>query len=63
MSCAEPFNGGQVQKSNEHKYWLYSPDEQTSNWDEFYESGIMGLGWALIGDIGKYNSQNDIEKN
>lgn len=43
-------------------FWLYSPGEQASNWDEFYESGIMGLGWDLIGDLGKYNSQNDIEK-
>lgn len=47
---------------NTVNYWLYSPGEQALNWDEFYESGIMGLGWDLIGDLGKYNSQNDIEK-
>lgn len=52
----------QNNKSQAPKFWLYSPGEQASNWDEFYESGIMGLGWDLIGDLGKYNSQNDIEK-
>ena len=47
---------------NTVNYWLYSPGEQASNWDEFYESGIMGLGWDLVGDLRKYNSQDDIEK-
>lgn len=47
---------------NTINYWLYSPGEQASNWDEFYESGIMGLGWDLVGDLRKYNSQDDIEK-
>ena len=46
---------------NTVNYWLYSPGEQASNWDEFYELGIMGLGWDLVGDLRKYNSQDDIE--
>lgn len=44
------------------KYWLYSPGEQASNWDEFYKLGIMGLGWDLVGDLRKYDSKDDIEK-
>lgn len=44
------------------KYWLYSPGEQASNWDEFYGSGIMGLGWDHVGNLRKYNSKDDIEK-
>lgn len=33
------------------KYWLYAPGENASKWDEFYSSGIMGLGWDEIGDL------------
>lgn len=42
------------------KYWLYSPGENASNWDELYDAGIMGIGWDRIGDLRKYDSQDDI---
>ena len=43
------------------KYWLYAPGENASNWDEFYEKGIMGLGWDEIGDLTQYKSREDIK--
>ena len=43
------------------KYWLYSPGENASNWDELYDAGIVGIGWDLIGDLRKYDSQDDID--
>ena len=43
------------------KYWLYSPGENASNWNELYDAGIMGIGWDLIGDLRKYDSQDDID--
>lgn len=43
------------------RYWLYSPGENASNWDELYDAGIMGIGWDLIGDLRKYDSQDDID--
>lgn len=43
------------------RYWLYSPGENASNWDELYDAGIMGVGWDLIGDLRKYDSQDDID--
>lgn len=44
------------------KYWLYSPGEQAYKWEEFFASGMMALGWDELGDLGSYESRNDISK-
>lgn len=49
------------EQQSKNKYWLYSPGENASNWDELYDAGIMGIGWDLIGDLRKYDSQDDID--
>lgn len=49
------------EQQSKNKYWLYSPGENASNWDELYDAGIMGIGWDLIGDLSKYDSQDDID--
>ena len=41
-------------------YWLYSPGEQAAFWDEYYQNGIMGLGWNKIGDLRDYRKQEDL---
>lgn len=33
----------------ETAYWIYSPGDNASMWDEFYNLGIMGIGWDEIG--------------
>lgn len=43
-------------------YWIYSPGENASNWDELYAAGIMGIGWDSIGNVNQYDSQENIEK-
>jgi len=48
---------------NESKqYWLYSPGENAYLWDEFYQGGILGLGWDEIGDLSQYKSRDEIKK-
>lgn len=42
------------------RYWLYSPGRQAGQWDEFYEEGIIGLGWNELGDLRQYKSQKEI---
>src|SRR5690554_5449747 len=44
------------------QYWLYSPGENAYKWDEFYELGIMALGWSELGDIRQYNSPEKIKE-
>ncbi len=44
------------------KFWQYSPGEQARKWDEFYEKGIMGIGWDEIGDLRRYKNRREIEE-
>jgi len=55
-------SGNVVSAKSEVKYWLYSPGEQAYLWDEYYEEGIMALGWDGLGDLRKYESKQEIEK-
>ena len=41
-------------------YWVYAPGEQADMWEEFYNKGIMGLGWDNLGDLTKYKSKDAI---
>jgi hypothetical protein len=43
------------------RYWLYSPGEQARLWDEFYEEGLMGIGWDEFGDLTRFESRTDIK--
>ena len=43
------------------EYWVFAPGEQANKWDEFYENGIMAIGWD-IGDLRNFNSKNEINK-
>lgn len=42
------------------QYWLYAPGEGASMWDEFYQTGIMGLGWHELGDLNTYTNKEEI---
>ncbi len=44
------------------KYWLYAPGENAHKWEEFYELGIMALGWDELEDIRQYNSREEIKE-
>lgn len=46
----------------EPNYWLYAPGEGAEFWDEFYDSGIMAIGWDYLGDLKKYESKEEIAK-
>ncbi|MCR4643836.1 MAG: AAA family ATPase [Oscillospiraceae bacterium] len=42
-------------------YWIYAPGRNASMWDEFYEKGIMALGWHEIDDLRQYHSAEEIQ--
>ena len=42
------------------RYWLYSPGEQAVNWEEFYNEGIMAIGWDKLGDLKNYTDRKSI---
>ncbi len=47
---------------DETHYWIYSPGDGASRWDEFYKRGVMGLGWSAIGDFAQYETKEDMQK-
>ncbi|WP_052670534.1 AAA family ATPase [Draconibacterium sediminis] len=42
------------------RYWLYSPGKNAFKWEEFYEKGIMALGWEELGDLTQYETRDEI---
>ncbi len=51
-----------AENKTNRKYWLFAPGENAGKWDEFYDLGIMGLGWDDLGDLNKLGDLNDITK-
>ena len=49
-------------KNNKCQYWIYSPGEQAVKWEEFYKEGKMAIQWSELGDLSKYSSKEDIQK-
>ena len=48
-------------KKKECEYWVYAPGEQARKWDEFFENGIMAIGWD-IGDLRNFKNKEQINK-
>lgn len=42
-------------------YWIYSPGDNASNWEDFYDAGIMSIGWD-IGNYTNYSSKNEMKQ-
>jgi 5-methylcytosine-specific restriction enzyme B len=52
----ETTTGERIQ--DEIRFWIFSPGEKSSKWDEFYSKGIMGIGWDEMGDLKQYPSKD-----
>lgn len=42
-------------------YWIYSPGDGAYKWEEFYDHGVMGIGWGSIGDLSQYATKDDMK--
>ena len=42
-------------------YWLYSPGDSASIWNECYREGIMAIGWGEIGDLRAFGSKDEMK--
>lgn len=43
-------------------YWIYSPGDGASIWNECYDGGIMAIGWDAIGDLNEFSSKNKMKQ-
>lgn len=48
--------------ANATHYWLYSPGQGADKWDEFYDKGIMAIGWGEIGDLSRFEDKNQMKE-
>ena len=46
------------EKDNSVQYWMYAPGERARLWDDYYNEGIMGIGWSKMGNLTDY-TDND----
>ena len=44
------------------RYWLYAPGQNADKWEECYKNGYMLLGWGKIGDLGVFNSKDEMKQ-
>ena len=42
-------------------YWIFTLVEDLSMWNEFYNSGIMAMGWGALGSLQDFKSQNTMK--
>lgn len=54
----EPYSTKALQK----RYWLIAPGEGANYWEEFYSTGIIGIGWDEIGNLKQFSSNEEIRK-
>lgn len=41
-------------------YWLYAPGANANMWKEFYDNGIMAIGWPQLGNLSAYANKEEI---
>jgi 5-methylcytosine-specific restriction protein B len=46
---------------NEVHYWIYAPGDGSRKWEEFYSTGVMGIGWDEMGDLKRYPSKENMK--
>lgn len=44
------------------KFWLYAAGAKSCHWNEFYNQGIMAVGWNKLRNLKKYSSKEEIAK-
>ena len=48
--------------ASKKRYWIYSPGDGAENWDEFYDAGIMSIGWEALGNLRAFHSKDEMAK-
>jgi 5-methylcytosine-specific restriction enzyme B len=44
------------------KYWTFSPGEEAEHWKEFYQEGLMAIGWDQMQDLRQFKSKDEIRQ-
>lgn len=49
-------------KTKRTKYWMYAPGENAEKWDEFYDLGVMAIGYDKLGDLTRLKDKKHIKE-
>ncbi|REJ85105.1 MAG: hypothetical protein DWQ36_14585 [Acidobacteria bacterium] len=44
------------------RYWKIAPGKKAWNWDRCREGGFIAMGWSLLGDLRRFESQEEFEE-
>jgi len=42
------------------KTWIVAPGEGAKKWEDFYNEGVIGLGWSLVPDINIFSDREQL---
>lgn len=57
----DTIGGGLPDNENElPHYWIYSAGPGSNKWDEFYNEGVMAIGWSEFGDLSQYETRKEM---
>jgi len=48
--------------TQEVQYWTWSAGEGGEHWEEYYQQGIIAIGWDEIGDLRKFRTKEEIRR-
>ena len=48
--------------ANAVHYWIYAAGHGSEEWEDFYNKGIMAIGWGEIGDLSRFEDKNQIKE-
>lgn len=48
--------------ANAVHYWIYAAGHGSEKWEDFYNKGIMAIGWGEIGDLSRFEDKNQIKE-
>lgn len=44
------------------RYWICSAGPDSKYWEDFYQKGIIAIGWPLLENLAQYSSQKDMDE-
>lgn len=57
----EEYEDSDYRNKSIRTYWLYAPGERASMWEQFYNDGVMRMGWPELGDLRQYKTKEEIQ--
>jgi len=51
-----------VQKKTKARIWIVAPGEGANKWEEFYDEGVIAIGWNFMPDLSKFSEREQVRE-